>query len=64
MSALIPSCHDSHFVLDQVCFPLDPKAGRQAAWHSKQGIACQVPVANNFLPALMANSGGEHQSWR
>ena len=62
MSVVIPSCRDSHLVLDQVCFPLDPKTSRQAGWHSEQSVACQMSATNNFLPALIANSGGEQQA--
>lgn len=61
MSVLIPFCQDSHLVLDQVCFPLDPQTSRQACWYSEQSIACQMSVTNNFLPALIAN-GGEQQA--
>lgn len=61
MSVVIPSCQDGHLMLDRVCFPLDPKTSRRAAWHSEQGIACQRSVTNDFLPALTANSGGKQQ---
>lgn len=57
MSVVIPSCWAMRV------FPWTLKqAGRQAAWHSEQSIACQMSVMNNFLPALIANSGGEQQA--
>ncbi|XP_054690283.1 regulator of G-protein signaling 8 isoform X2 [Grus americana] len=39
MSVIIPSCQDSHLVLDQACFPLDPEPSRQQPGTSLSGHA-------------------------